>query len=325
MRQILLVVTLFFMTFFKAQGTINVGFNAKGNLSTKEQTELLEKELNILKTKGIDTGKIWLRLNGGTISQKTYSKNWLDEDIEKWSKIQNNYKCKFIFVINFNDSPKNQKEFFNRFISQNINFSFIELGNEQYLKKFSKNDNDNNEEVTLRTENMNGEKYIKMSKEYIDEFSDEKLPIYIQMAPNFDERKEYLEWNKAIANAINNDLLLYNDIGITLHLYEREGPNSLDVSQITRVKELIKKPIKIAITEYGVINNNQKVVVSGVIKQEINLSKRILEAVSDGDTVLNQVLYTDYKDVGTANIHRNYNGLTPKGNEILQLFSTYLK
>lgn len=325
MKRVLILVTLFFITFFSLQGAINVGFNAKGNLSTNEQTELLEKELFNLRANNIDTGKIWLRLNGGTISQKSYSKDWLEEDIKKWSKIQTEYNCKFIFVINFNDTPKNQKEFFNRFIKQNISFSFIELGNEQYLKKFSKIANNNEDEVTNRTENMTVTKYISMSKEYINEFSQEGLPFYLQMAPNFYEREEYLKWNKAIANAINSNEFFYKDIGITLHLYERGGPSSLNVKQINLAKELIEKPIKMAITEYGVINSNEKVVVSEVIKQEIDLSKRILDTVSDGDTVLNQVLFTDYKEVGTADIHKLYEGLTPKGREILNIFTPYLK
>ncbi|MGL5257363.1 MAG: hypothetical protein ACRC76_09995, partial [Proteocatella sp.] len=55
---------------------IGVGFNTKATLDYKNQCLYLDKELALLKTSGVNTQKIWLRLNGGTISQKTMPSDW---------------------------------------------------------------------------------------------------------------------------------------------------------------------------------------------------------------------------------------------------------
>ena len=323
MKKLIILFAIFLNISFSMMPSVNVGFNAKGNMSTDEQINFLEKELNKLKNNKIDTSKIWIRVNGGTISQKTYSSDRSDETIILWAKLQKLYDCKFIFVVNFNDTPEKQREFFDRFRHYNMKFSLIELGNEQYLKKFSQEYDEEMTEVTDRTANMTPKKYIEMSNEYMSSFIDQNLPFYVQMAPNSEEKENYAGWNNSVANAINKKNFISENIGLTLHLYERDGSGSLDVKQIDQLKKLIKHPINIAITEFGVVEKKKNLVSSKDINQEINLSKRILEQVTDGDLVLNQVLYTDYKDVGSANIHPTYNGLTPKGEAIFKLFSEY--
>lgn len=304
------------------QKKINVGFNAKGNLSTKEQCSYLNQKLELLKKDAIKTENLWIRVQGGTNSQKSYSSDWSDETITLWSKVQKDFGCKYIYVVNFNDTPQNQLALYKRFTDKGIKFDSIELGNEQYLPKFAASKP--KEEVTKRTSNMTPTKYISMSEEYIKIFKSFNIPFYIQFAPEKEDNTNSDLWNNSIANALNNNYFSSKNILASIHLYERNGNNSLNENQISKIKNLVNHPINIAVTEYGVIEDNSKLSYDKLIKQELNLTNRLLSELENQDILLNQVLYTDYKDFGLAAFHSKFKGITPKGEAIFKIFNEYL-
>ncbi|WP_237898384.1 glycoside hydrolase family 5 protein [Brevibacillus brevis] len=299
---------------------VHVGFNAKGSLDIEGQSRFLREQLHAMKKQGIKTEKIWLRLQGGSISQKTYPKDWSDKDIRQWATIQKEFGVPLVFVVNFNDSPENQLKFFKRLQDHGLNFSFIELGNEQYLPKFAESEVGEFKQVTKRTAEMTPQKYIKMSNEYIKAFTSIGLPFYVQFAPEKVDKIITGVWNNAIAQAINDHVFLTENIHGTIHLYERDGDGSLNAKQIGEVKRLVNRPMNIAITEFGVVDKRGKLSMQQLIAQEKNLTTRILHQLEKGDLLLNQVLYTDYKEVGAAVLHPKYDGITPKGKAIMELF-----
>ena len=302
---------------------INVGFNVKGSLSVKEQCSFLRSELEKLKKENIKTEKIWLRLQGGSISQKTYPSDWTDEAILPWAEIQRDFGCQYTFTINFNDTPENQMEFYKRLRSKGITFTFIELGNEQYLPKYALSKIDEFDEVTKRTSNMTAEKYITMCNEYINTFKTAGLPFYVQFAPEKEEKTNAAAWNKAIAEGINNNKFSSKDIHGTIHLYERDGEGSLNEKQINEIRSLVKCQMNMAVTEYGAVDKRDKLSSNELIAQEKSLTTRILRGLHNGDTLLNQVLYTDYDNDKAAVFHPYYHGITPKGKAIFELFKKY--
>lgn len=313
-------------TEIKINKKIHVGFNAKGNLDTSDQYQYVKTQMEELKKEKADTGKVYLRLQGGSISQKTYSNVWSKRQIDAWAKLQKAYQCKYIFVVNFNDTVSNQIKFYQRFRQAGIKFSMIELGNEQYLPKFTKSKVEDYAEVTKRTSDMSASKYIKMCNEYIKAFKKYKLPFYVQFAPKSERNeKSYETWNTAVIKAINGKKFASDQIHGTIHLYERNGAGTLDAGQISDLRKRIKKKIQIAVTESGVVDKKETLSEETYANQELELSKRILTQMKKGDVVLNQVLYTDYKTTGSAVLHPKSGGLTLKGKKLMEFLKQYWK
>ena len=303
---------------------IHVGFNAKGNLDTANQYKYVAKQLAQLKKDKADTSKIYLRLLGGTVSQKTDTRDWSASQIEAWAKLQRQYKCKYIFVVNFNDTAANQLKFYQRMQKYGIRFSLIELGNEQYLPKFAQARVGKYEEVTKRTANMSPAKYIKLSNEYMKVFKKYKLPFYVQFAPESARNQvAYGKWNTEIIKAINAKKFISDRVNGTIHLYERNGAGTLNENQISNLRKRIKQNIHIAVTESGVIDKKGVLSAKAYAQQELELTKRILSQMKSGDIFLNQVLYTDYKTEGSAVLHPDSDGLTVKGKLLMKYFKKY--
>lgn len=311
---------------FEINKKIHIGFNAKGNLDTPNQYKYVANQFARLKKENADTSKIYLRLQGGSISQKSYSRDWHNNQIALWAKLQKKYKCKYIFVINFNDTATNQLKFYQRFLKAGIKFSMIELGNEQYLPKFAESKITQYDEVTKRTANMTASKYIKLCNTYIKTFKKYKIPFYVQFAPESENNiKLYKNWNNSIINAINNKRFVSGNINGTIHLYERKGAGSLNVQQINNIRKKINPKIHIAVTESGVTDKKGSLSEDNYANQELELTKRILSQLQPGDTLLNQVLYTNYKTTSSAVLHPESNGLTTKGKTIINLFKQFWK
>ena len=76
--------------------------------------ENASKQLYELKKSGNSTSNIYLRPLGSVNSQKTYSKNWTDKQLLNWAKLQQKYGCKYIYTVNFNDTPSSQVKFYQR-------------------------------------------------------------------------------------------------------------------------------------------------------------------------------------------------------------------
>lgn len=311
-------------TNIKINKKIHVGFNAKGNLDTTNQYKYVRSQFAALKKKKADTGKIYIRLQGGTISQKSYSKNWSESQIKLWAKLQKAYKCKYIFVVNFNDTSTNQLKFYQRFLKAGIKFSMIELGNEQYLPKFAESKTKEYDEVTKRTSAMTASKYIYLCNAYIKVFKKYKLPFYVQFAPESDKNKNlYGKWNTSIIKAINNKKFASDKINGTIHLYERDGAGTLNAKQITSIRKKVKPQIHIAVTESGVVDKKGTLPENSYAEQELELTKRILAQMRSGDIMLNQVLYTNYKTAGSAVLHPKSKGVTVKGKKIIGFLQKY--
>lgn len=246
---------------------IGAGFNAKATLSTQEQYVYVNKMLNTLKEQDIKTEKMWIRLNGGTVSQKVMPHDWSDHMISKWAQLQELYGLKYMFVVNFNDTPQSQWAFYNRLKKGGIQFEGIELGNEQYLPKFAESKVDKYDEVTDRTKDMTPDKYIQMCNEYIEAFKSEDIRFYVQFAPQKEDKVDYTKWNKRMAQAVDSETFASANIGGSIHLYEREGYGSLDVKQISAIRSLMVKPIPFAVTESGVVDKKGKITYSELIEQ----------------------------------------------------------
>lgn len=303
--------------------SIAAGFNVKATLSTTQQCAYLESELARLKKIGLKTESIVLRLNGGTISQKTKPSDWSNDMMQSWAKLQKNYGCSMIFVVNFNDSPSSQKSFYSRLTQAGIKFSHIELGNEHYLNKFASKFSGTADEVTQKTANMTPAKYIQLSNEYISVFKALKLPFLVQFSPLKDNQGNSANWNKIVSEAVNQKKFNSEKLIGTIHLYERTKNSLIDVTQIKSIRSLVKVPMPIAITEFGVVDDKNTLTYAQYIQQEAALTKRLLAELKSGDLLLNQVLYTDYKTAEPEVLHESYKGVTPKGSSIIDLFSQF--
>lgn len=302
--------------------SFSLGFNAKGSLNTGEQTDFFRVKLDELKANGKSTDKIYIRLQGGTISQKTYPSDWSDDDINNWAKIQKDFGCPFIFVVNLNDSAESQLSFYNRMVQSGMEFCMIELGNEQYLAKFTQSKVDEFDEVTDRTAGMTPEKYVELCNEYIDVFPD-TLKFGVQFAPDKEGNTNMEAWNESMSDLINSNAFHSSRLVGTVHLYERDGDSSLNEQQIVNLKNSVQTDISIAVTEYGAIDSTGTLSEEELISQEINLTNRLISCLGSNDILLNQVLYTDYKTVGAAVFHLQYSGITPKGTAIFEIFENY--
>ncbi len=298
---------------------IQYGFNVRAPRDTENQCSAIEKVFSQWQKDGVNTKMIMLRLNGGTISQRTYPDSWTDDNIKRWASVQKQFGCPFIFTINFNDTPQNQFAFFTKLLQSGMQFAAIELGNECYLKKFSASAvPPDTAEVSNRTINMTPEKYIMLSNEYISVFDRENLPFIVQGAPEKESGVSQV-WNTKITDAVNSKSFFTENIWISIHLYERDGNSSLDTAQINRLRSKIKSPVKIAVTESGVVPDASVKTTQDFIKQEKNLMQRIMNTLHSGDILLNQVLYSD-SSASRAPVISPSGTETEKGKMIRHLF-----
>ncbi|MGN0355969.1 MAG: glycoside hydrolase family 5 protein [Muricoprocola sp.] len=178
----------------------------KDSSNKDKMYEKTSQKLSEMKKNGNSMSNVYLRPLGSVNSQKTYSKNWSDKQLSSWAKLQKKYGCKYIFTVNFNDTPENQLKFYQRMRKAGMKFSIIELGYQQYLPKYTEYKTCRYDEVTRRTLGMTPAKYVKMCCEYINKFKALKVPFYIQFAPEYSSsRKNYKEWNSYIVSAINKN------------------------------------------------------------------------------------------------------------------------
>ena len=180
--------------------------NLKDSSNKDKMYENASRQLYELKKSGNSTSDIYLRPLGSVNSQKTYSKNWTDKQLLNWAKLQQKYGCKYIYTVNFIDTPSSQVKFYQRMKKAGMKFSIIELGYQQYLPKYTEYKTCRYDEVTRRTLGMTPAKYIKMCREYISLFKTSAGSFYIQFAPEYSSsRKSYKEWNDYMASGIKNN------------------------------------------------------------------------------------------------------------------------
>ena len=241
----------------------HLGFNAKGTLLTETQLDNTRAILLAEQERRTDVSKLWFRVQGGTTSQTTYSADWPDAILDKWIALQQDFNLKFIFVINVNDSPSNQRTFFNRWITRGGDYHAIEVGNELYLPKF-KNSTPGTlpvdaPEVTAVTAGMTADIYMSsLAVGFVNAFSDLNLPFFFIAAPEKPSLPNVhlynMQWNQTIASHLTSPLYQSVNSNLTLHLYEKtEG--DVNYNQIPNLRNIAPAGTKIWITESGVVDD----------------------------------------------------------------------
>ncbi len=212
------------------------GWNTKGTLGVP----ILDSFNTWLQEK--DLGEIYLRIQGGTISQKDFNLDWTDSAIQKWADLYSaNPEVKLVFVINFNQSVEDSNKLLKRFEDKGCVFEFIEMSNENYLNKYRLSKD--KPEVTPRTKDMSPEKYIALCDEYLPYL--EGRNILYQLAPNKSRNIDqyYNFWNQIVLN----ETLESEHSNYSMHVYLNAG---FRTELIDEVQAVIGDKV-LAITEFG--------------------------------------------------------------------------
>ena len=282
------------------------GWNTKGTLSVP----ILESFSEWLQ--GQDIKETWLRVQGGTISQKDYNSDWKDSDVEAWGDLYaGNPTVKLVFVVNLNETPENIEVLFNRFLAVGCKFAFIEFGNEQYLSKFRLSKD--KPEVTDRTKDMTAEKYLELCAQYVPSFAGRDLAF--QLAPNKGKNVDqvYDAWNSTILEATNH----IPEINYTMHVYANAG---FRWELIEEVQEVIKGKF-LAITEFGAADaadgEQDELTEEEFIEMTEDVAKILSEELREQDIAFDQVLWNPW---GVPSISFENGNLTTKGLAVFEQF-----
>ncbi len=289
-----------------------LGFNSKASLETQSQVGYVDALLSDLPIE--IKQNLTVRLPGGTISQKVYSVDFSDSDINSWVSLQRKHSIRFVFVVNGNDSPKNQKDFIERWINAGARFDFIEMMNEYYLQKYRQGKT----EISEVSQKVTSQSYVdEILPAFFEELDDFNLPYFIICAPEKSGKSgEYMDqWNNEIVKALNGK---YKDLnmGIVLHLYKKGVNGDFDYSQINRLRNRIGPNTKVAITEMGVLDSS--VSYSEIANSIGDHYVHIFKQLGEGDYMFDQVLFNNYRKDNAATLHPSTNGLTPKGEKVIE-------
>ena len=304
-------------TIIPLQGKPSLGFNAKGTMETELQVEYADKMLAKLDPKVARS--IVIRISGGTLSQKTYLKDWTNEKIKLWADLKVKYGLRYAFTINGNDTPENQLLILQNWKDHAVEFEFFEMMNEYWQNRYSKPDLTKPDVLFQVTPEMYIENMLPRFFATLDVL---QVPYHLICAPaNVNQYSD--SWNDAIFKAINEKFKARTNMGITLHLYAKEQyedeevqSGNFDYEQIAKLRKRLPPGRSIAITESGVINS--KLTYEELGQLESIHMKRLSQQLQKGDFVLNQVLFNNYPNDNTAVLHPSTNGVTPKGVYILE-------
>ena len=297
-------------------GKPSLGFNAKGPLETELQVAYTDKMLAELDPEVAKS--IVIRVSGGTLSQKTYLKDWTNEKIQLWADLKVKYGLRYAFTINGNDTPENQLLILQNWKDHGVEFEFFEMMNEYWQNRYHKPDLSKPDVLFQVTPEMYIENMLPRFFAVLDVL---KVPYHLICAPaNVNEYSD--SWNNVIFQAVSIKFRDRNNLGITLHMYARAQneeeevqSGNFDYEQIAKFRKRLPPGRSIAITESGVINS--KLTYEELGQQEFIHMKRLSQQLQKGDFVLNQVLFNTYPNDNSAVLHPSTNGLTPKGKHIL--------
>ncbi len=281
---------------FNLLGHPNVGKGKVLDFSTlKTQMFRVSEICGIYFAKGHNTNDLWFRIRGGNGSQKFGLEIWTDEMIEAWATDQKYHGFKVIYTVNYNDV--NDYEVYQK-IASKINIHAIEMGNEQYLPKFTKlASQDKTGVVTKLTEKMTVTKYRGLTRWYLFEYEKENLPKFIQFAPEGKGVTYYKQWNEEVLKFMNENPKL--DLNACVHCYGNDYPYPL----LSKIKERINGK-RLFVTEYGAVD-------------DVKHANKIKERLGENDCMMSHELYNDYK-AGEGVSWFNDNGLTIKGTELIK-------
>jgi hypothetical protein len=292
---------------------IQLGFSAKGSLQAAEQVALTDKMLDDF-PQGLKDN-LHIRVSGGTRSQKEMPNDWKDSDIRLWTDLQKKHGFKFVFVVNGNDTPQSQKQFYQKWVGFGAQFSFVEMMNEYYMTKFRTGDKSKPEVTRAITPEVYAEDLLP---KFINEFKSLDIPLFVIFAPEKEGKKNntYLkEWNNVVASAIKKN---FKDvkIGVTVHLYEK-GETNYNYQQLIRLREMLPQGVPIAVTEAGSLDPKIRDYDSAG-KTIYKHYKSIAMHLRPGDYLFDQTLYNNYSNNTMATLHSSYNGITPKGEQVVK-------
>lgn len=297
------------------------GFNAKGTLDTNQQVNYATAYFEQI-PRSI-TPNLVIRVTGGTASQTTYRQDWTDDIIAAWVSLQQTYDLRFIYVVNGNDTPANQRDIVQRWLDAGARFDLLEMMNEYYLPKFA-NGNTDRPEVTRQ---VTAEAYVdQILPAFWTELDRFGLPYYLIFAParpdSMPQAQEKMEhWNAVVADAIRNDYRERN-LHATLHLYTTGDLDEFDYGQIDRLRATLPPGRHIAITESGIIDKSLDYQQAGLA--EVAFLQNILRHLVPGDYLLDQVLYNASRNNNTAILNPHIGGTTPKGEIMLPFIANQL-
>jgi hypothetical protein len=287
------------------------GFNAKGTIDSETQIAAVD---SVFATLPPATVSKWvIRITGGTRSQSDYPSSWSDAQLDGWIALQKKYGFRYAYVVNGNDTPENQSAFITKWRDRGAQFAFVEMMNEYYLARYRNGDTSFDEVTKVVT----AESYVnEILPTYLPVIEKLGLPIFVILAPNKQEGSSanLAAWNDTVITALNGPLS-NRRLGATIHVYKK--PNqTLDYSQIAKVRARLPKGTTIALTEVGVTD------APTAQTQAIETRKHLVALSSQlkpGDYIFDQILYKDEKNGGfEGSISRS--GVTIKGKAVIDLY-----
>jgi len=295
-----------------------LGFNCKASYNIVQQTVLAEQLFSKLNKEVLEN--MVLRIPGGTRSQKDFAADWPDEKMKLWTHLQAKYGYSMVYVVNGNDSPANQLAIIRRWQKNGARFEFLEMMTEYYLPKFSK-PNLSKPEVTRRVdEKIYTEEILPAFYHHLDSL---ELPYFLIFAPVKTSkmgRERYGNWNDHMVDYINANVSV-RELGVVLHLYQKDCSTPYDYDQIDRLRKRFVKSTSIAITELGVLD--RAIPMEDHPTASIQHIAEVVNRLKQGDYIMDQVLYHDYKNGNQqANLHPMYGGISPKGEAVVNYYNS---
>jgi len=294
-----------------------VGFNCKASYNPVQQTAFADQLFSELD--GEVLRNMVLRIPGGTRSQKDFAADWPDEKMQLWTNLQAKYGYSMVFVVNGNDTPENQLEIIRRWQRNGAKFEFLEMMTEYYLPKFSK-PNLSKPEVTRRIdEKIYTEEILPTFYDHLDSLN---LPYFLIFAPlkkNKLGQERYDYWNAHMVDYVNSNEAR-RELGVVLHLYQKDVSMSYDYDQIDRLRKRLVNPTPFAITELGVLDRD--VPIEDHPAASVSHITEVMQRLHKGDYIMDQVLYHDYRNGNQqADLHPMYGGISPKGDAIVEYYN----
>jgi len=304
---------------------IQVGFNLFAHPSgnsikgIKDQIAFIDTFMAARKAQGYDTKNIVLRIMGGTGSQ-THRYLWTmpqsaSEIIAGYNSIQQKYGCKYIFTVDYNSDPDSEFQLYIDLTDAGLEFSAIELGNEQYLFKY-KNSDYTKEEVTIRTSAMTPYKYFAMADEYIDAFGG-NIPFWVQLAPTKgtpNQREYYNLWNDVALEWLSTRKT--PQYAATQHIYDG---GDYDFPATKALRDALGTT-NLHITEFGARNDEGAASNENPDKlaiKELDVTKKIQAILRPGDSLVWHMLWNDYKEPGRWQALFWQSQINPKGTVLM--------
>jgi hypothetical protein len=288
-----------------------VGFNAKGTVDSEAQLAAVDKVFSTLDRNAVS--KWVIRITGGTRSQSDFPSTWTDAQIDGWIAIQKKFGFRYVYVVNGNDSPESQLAFITKWRDRGAKFEFIEMMNEYYLARYRNGDTSFDEVTKVVTADSYVNEILPTYLPFIEKLG---LPIYVILAPSRQEGSSanLKAWNDVVVKALSGPLAS-RKLGVTVHLY-RKPNQTLDYTQISKLRSQLPKGTRIALTEVGVTDSPNESVHAAETKKHLLLLGAQLKP---GDYLLEQILFKPEENSLEGSIGPS--GLTLKGKAVIDLYT----